>query len=54
MTFAYRIRFHFCEGNTINSDQIRIEFNMGDHVFKLKAASGKSLKETNAVVLVEH
>jgi hypothetical protein len=39
MTFTYRIRFHLCEDNMINSDQIRIGFNLGDHAFRLKAGT---------------
>lgn len=51
MIFAYRIRFHFCEGNMLNSDQHYVEFNIDKHTYRLKAAVGKSLKETNEVVL---
>lgn len=51
MTFAYRIRFHLCEGNTLNSDQIRVEFNLDNCDFRLKAAYENSLKETHAIVL---
>lgn len=51
MIFAYRIRFHFCKGTTLNSSQVRVEFGMDNQAFKLKAVSGNSLKESSEVVL---